>query len=146
MTEVTPAGRMWRFTMYALCVVMVLSGPGFLALDLLLHASVWAGILIAAVLSLILIPLGLAMWSDVRRTARGMRRLHIVGVAGTAEILSVTPTRYDDRTRVALNLLISAPGIEPFEVVHSHDSSDDLQVGTTLGAVVDSAGRFYAVV
>lgn len=146
MTEVTPVGRSWRVTMYALCVLMVLSGPGFLALGLLLDADVWACVVIAVVLSLVLVPLGVALWSDVRRTARGMRRLRIAGVAGIAEILSVTPTSYDDRTRAELNLSIRAPGIEPFEVVHTRDGGDDLQVGTTLGAVVDATGRWYSVV
>ena len=146
MTEVTLVGPSWRVTMYALCVVMVLSGPGFLALGLLLDADVWACVLIAVLLSLVLVPLGVALGSDVRRTARGMRRLHIAGVAGTAEILSVTPTSYDDRTRAELNLSISAPGIEPFEVVHTREGGDDLQVGATLAAVVDATGRWYAVV
>ncbi len=145
MKEVTPVGRMWRVTMYAMCVVMVLSGPGFLALGILLDADLWAVILIAAVLSLILTPLALAMWFDVRRTARGTRRLEIAGVAGTAEILSVTPTTHDDRTRVELNLSISAPGVEPFEALHIRDSSDELQVGTTLGVVIDPCDRVFAV-
>ena len=146
MTEVTPVGRVWRMSMYALCVVMVLSGPGFLALGLLLDADLWACVLIAVVLSLVLIPLGVAMWSDVRRMARGMRRLHLAGVFATAEILSITPTNYDDSTRAELNLSISAPGIEPFEVVHTRDGGDDLQVGATLGALVDPAERWYSVV
>jgi uncharacterized membrane protein YhaH (DUF805 family) len=145
-TEVTPAGRISRFTMYALCVVMAVSGPGFLVLGLLLDASVWAGILIAAVLSLILIPLAFAMWSDVRRIARRMSRLHDAGVAGTAEVLAVRPTSQDDGARVELDLWISAPGIEAFEALHTRDGSDELQVGTTLGAVVDAASRLYAVV
>ena len=85
MTEVTPVGRTWRVTMYVLCVVMGLSGPGFLALGLLLDADLWACVLIAVVLSLVLVPLGVALWSDVRRTAQGMRRLHIAGVAGTRD-------------------------------------------------------------
>lgn len=146
MTEVTPVGRGWRLSTYALCIVMVLSGPGFLALGLLLDADPLACILIAAAMSLFLVPLGALLWSDVRRTARGMRRLDVAGVAATAEILAVTPTSYDDRIRVELNLSINAPGIEPFEAVHRRDGGDDLQVGTTLGAVVDPDGRFYAVV
>ena len=145
MTEVTPVGRVWRLSMYALCLLMVLSGPGFLALDLMLDASVWAGILIATVLSVILVPLALALWSDVRRTARGMTRLHDAGVAGTATILSVTPTSYDDRTRLALKLWITAPGVEPFEALHTRDNDDALEVGRTLGVVVDAADRVYAV-
>ncbi|VXC38013.1 hypothetical protein [Aeromicrobium sp. 9AM] len=145
MTEVTPVGRAWRVSMYALCVVMVLSGPGFLALGILLDADLWAVILIAVVLSLILVPLGYAMGSDIRRTARGMRRLDVAGVAGTAEVLSVTHTTYEDRTRIELNLSISAPGVEPFEALHTRDGSDDLEVGTTLGVVVDPCDRFYAV-
>ncbi len=145
MTEVTPVGRVWRVTMYAMCLVMVLSGPGFLALGILLDGDLWAVILIAAVLSLILTPLALAMWFDVHRTARGMRRLEVAGVAGTAEVLSVTHTSYDDRTRVELNLSISAPGVEPFEALHTRDGSDDLEVGTTLVVVVDAADRVYAV-
>ena len=146
MTEVTPVGRTWRATMYVLCVVMGLSGPGFLALGLPLDADLWACVLIAVVLSLVLVPLGVALWSDVRRTAQGMRRLHIAGVAGIAEIVSIKSTSYDDRTRAELNLSISAPGIEPFEVVHTRDGVDDLHVGATLGAVVDATGRWYAVV
>lgn len=74
MTEVTPVGRVWRVTMYGLCVFMVLSGPGFLALGLMLDADLWACVLIAVVLSLVLIPLGVALWSDVRRTTRVMSR------------------------------------------------------------------------
>lgn len=146
MTEVTPVGRVWRMSMYALCVVMVLSGPGFLALGLLLDADAWACVLIAVVLSLVLIPLGVALSSDVRRAARGMRRLQVAGVAATAEILSITSTSYDDRTRAELSLSISAPGIEPFEVSHTRDGTDDLEVGATLGAVVDTTGRWYALV
>ena len=146
MTEVTPLGRGRRMATYALCIVMVLSGPGFLALGVLLDAHVWACIAIAAVLSLVLIPLGVAMWSDVQRTARGMRRLHLAGVFATAEILSITPTSYDDSTRAELNLSISAPGIESFEVVHTREGGDDLLVGATLAAVVDATGRWYAVV
>lgn len=146
MTEVTPVGRGWRLSTYALCIVMVLSGPGFLALGLLLDADPLACLLIGAAMSLVLMPLGAFLWSDVRRTALGMRRLDVAGVAATAKILAVTPTAYDDRVRVELNLSIIAPGIEPFEAVHLRDGGDDLQVGTTLGAVVDPDGRFYAVV
>ena len=146
MTEVTPVGRTWRLSTYGLCLVMVLSGPGFLALDLLLDANIWAGIVIGALLSLILVPLAIAMWSDVGRTARRMRRLDAAGVPATAEVLSVTPTSYDDRTRVELKLWIDAPGIEPFEALHTRDDSTDLDVDTTLGAVVDPAERLYAVV
>jgi hypothetical protein len=145
-TEVTPVSRGWRVSIYALCAVMALSGPGFLALGVLLDAHVWACVLIAVLLSLFLVPLAFVLASDVRRTARGMRRLNVAGVAGTAEILAVTRSRYDDRDRVALNLAISVPGLEPFEVVHNRDSCPELQVGTTLGAVVDPAGRFFAVV
>jgi hypothetical protein len=144
-TEVTPAGRMWRFTMYALCVVMALSGPGFLALALLLDANRWAGILIAGALTAILAPLAVALWSDVRRTVRRMRRLRTAGVSATAEVLAVRPTNHDEGTRVELDLWISAPGIEPFEVLHTRDGGEDLQVGTTLGAVVDATGRLYAM-
>src|SRR5215213_1030127 len=118
MTEVTPAGRVWRFAMYALCILMGLSGPGFVALDLLLDASVWAGILIGGTMTLILVPLGIAMWNDVRSTARHMRRLSVAGVPATAEVLAVRPTAYDSGTRVALRLRINAPGVEPFEAEH----------------------------
>jgi hypothetical protein len=146
MTEVTAVGSVWRLTMYVLCIVMVSSGPGFLALGLMLDASVWGFIVVAAVLSLVLIPLGIALWFDVRQTVRGMRRLHQRGVAGTAEILSVTPSNHDDRVRVELSLSISAPGVEPFEALHTRDSSEHLQVGTTLETRVDPAGCFYTVV
>jgi hypothetical protein len=146
MTEVTPVGHGWRVAMYAFCIIMVPTGPGFLALGLLLDANVWACLAIAAVLSLVLIPLGIALWFDVRRTARGMRRLHIRGVAATAKILAITPTSHDDRVRVELSLSISAPGVEPFEARHTRDSSEHLQIGSTLEARVDPAGRFYAVV
>lgn len=146
MTEVTPVGRAWRLTMYAWCVVMVLSGPGFLALGLLLDANVWAGIVIGAALSLILVPLAVAMWSDIGRTARGMRRLHTAGVAATAEVLAVSPSSHDEGTRVELKLWIDAPGVEPFEATHTRDGGDGLEVGTTLAAVVDPADRIYSVV
>ena len=73
MVQVAPSVRLSRLGTYALCVVMVLSGPGFLALGLLLDAHVWACIVIAAVLSLILVPLGLRLGSDVRRTATQRR-------------------------------------------------------------------------
>ena len=146
MTEVTPAGRVARLAMYALCVVMVSSGPGFLALSLLLHADLWAGLLIGAVLTLILVPLGVAMWSDVRSTARHMRRLTAAGVPATAEVIAVKPTTYDGGSRVELRLWINAPGVEPFEASHTRDGDSGLQVGTTLGAVVDPDGRLYAVV
>jgi hypothetical protein len=75
MKEVTPIGRVRRLTTYALCVVMVLSGPGFLALGLMLDADVWPCVLIAVVLSLVLVPLAIALGSDVRRTAQEMRRV-----------------------------------------------------------------------
>jgi hypothetical protein len=146
MTEVTPAGRVARLAMYALCIVMVASGPGFVALDLLLDASLWAGLLIGGAMTLILVPLGLALWNDVRSTARRMRRLRTKGVPATAEVLAVRPTTYDGNTRVELRLWIDAPGIEPFEARHTRGGSDDLQVGTTLGAVVDPDGRLYTVV
>ena len=146
MIEVTPVGPGWRVSMYGLCIVMLLSGPGFLALGVLLAADVWAVILIALVLSVVLIPLGFAMWSDVRRTARGMRQLDAAGVEGTAEILEVRPSSYDERTRLELKLWISAPGVEAFEAVHNCDGGADLPVGATLGAVVDPDGRYYAVV
>lgn len=145
MTEVTPVGRAWRISMYALCVVMALSGPGFVALDLLLDANLLAGIVIGGLLSLILVPLGVALWNDVRQTARRMRRLRTAGVAGTAEVLTVTPSSHDEGTRVQLDLWISAPGVEPFEATHKRDGGDGLKVGSTLGAVVDPAGRLYAV-
>ncbi|KAA1395397.1 hypothetical protein [Aeromicrobium ginsengisoli] len=146
MTEVTPAGRVARLAMYALCVVMASSGPGFLALSLLLHADLWAGLLIGALLTLILVPLGVAMWSDVRSTARRMRRLTAAGVPATAEVIAVRPTTYDSNTRVELRLWINAPGVEPFEASHTRDGGSRLEVGTTLGAVVDPDGRLYAVV
>jgi low temperature requirement protein LtrA len=75
MTEVTPVGSGWRVTMYALCILMVLSGPGFLALGVLLDAHAWACSAIAAVLSLVLIPLGLTLGRDVRRSRLSQRRL-----------------------------------------------------------------------
>jgi hypothetical protein len=146
MTEVTPAGRAWRLAMYALCVVMVVSGPGFFALDLLLDANRLAGILIGTTMTVILVPLGIVLWNDVRRTARGMRRLRTAGVPATAEVLAVTPSRHDEGTRIEVNLWISAPGVEPFGATHSRDGGDGLEVGSTLGAVVDQAGRLYAVV
>jgi membrane protein implicated in regulation of membrane protease activity len=63
-----------RLATYALCLVMFLSGPGFLALVLLLDASVWAGIVIAAALSLVLVPLGVTLGRDVTQAA-DQRRL-----------------------------------------------------------------------
>jgi hypothetical protein len=71
---VTRVGRTRRLPTYALCVVMMLSGPGFLALGLMLDAEVWAVVLIATVLSLVLVPLGLTLGHDVMRTA-DQRRL-----------------------------------------------------------------------
>lgn len=146
MTEVTPAGPAWRLSMYALCIVMAVSGPGFFALDLLLDANRLAGILIGGLLSLILVPLGVALWNDVRGTARRMRRLRTAGVPATAEVLALTPTDHDEGTRVELTIWISAPGVEPFEATHTRDGGDGLKVGSTLGAVVDPAGRLYALV
>ena len=74
MTEVTPVGRVRRVLTYTLCVFMVLSGPGFLAIGLSLDADVWACVLIAVVMSLVLVPLGVALWSDVRRATRELSR------------------------------------------------------------------------
>ena len=68
MVQVAPGVRLSRLGTYALCVVMVLSGPGFLALGLLLDASVWACVVIAAVMSLLLVPLGVTLGRDVTRT------------------------------------------------------------------------------
>ena len=74
MVEVARSVLLWRrVPVYALCSVMIASGPGFLALGLLLDANVWACIVIAAVLSLILVPLGLTLGRDVRRTATQRR-------------------------------------------------------------------------
>lgn len=145
MTEVVPVGRLWRASMYVVCIFVVLSGPAFLVLAHVLGASLWIGVLIGALLSLILIPVGLAMWFDVRRTARGMRRLDTAGIAGHATILSITSSSYDDRTRVALRLRVNAPGVEPFEALHTRDEDDALEVGATLGVVVDPVGHFYAL-
>ncbi|MEV7397684.1 hypothetical protein [Aeromicrobium sp. NPDC092404] len=74
MTEVTPPGRNWRFASYALCALMALSGPGFLALGVLLDAHVWTTLAIAAVLSAILLPLAFTLARDAWRSA-GQRRL-----------------------------------------------------------------------
>lgn len=73
MVEVARSVRLSLLGTYALCIVMVLSGPGFLLLGILLDAHVWACVAIAAVLSGVLVPLGLRLGSDSTRTATQRR-------------------------------------------------------------------------
>ncbi|MFF1878922.1 hypothetical protein [Leifsonia sp. NPDC058230] len=124
------------------CAILALSGP-----LLILFASVRAGGLLGVVggivLSVLAIPFSLWVWRGMRRQAARIRRLDELGVEAAAEIVGVTPATVGEAAGVALDVRLTAAGIEPYEATIRCTEDDRLRVGVTLPATVEPQSKEF---
>ncbi|KAA2255903.1 hypothetical protein F0L68_27305 [Solihabitans fulvus] len=142
---VTKIGPVGRVVLYTLMALMIAIGPVLAVVDIADRDHRWVTVLIGIVLSAFLIPFGVIMSIGVARSARRMRRLREVGIAATAEIISVKDASVGEEVGVALGLRVSGSGFASFETTVKCSSNAALHVGAELPAVVDPTGTAFTI-
>lgn len=90
---------------------------------------------VGIVLTVVLVPLGIAVWRGIARAKRRLLRLDEVGLPATAVVLSVEPVSEDPTVRV--RLLIKGPDVPEFVIEHDTRHDPGLKPGNKLVAAVD---------
>ncbi|GAA1587817.1 hypothetical protein GCM10009804_49920 [Kribbella hippodromi] len=129
-------------SVYGIAGVMILSGPVMLGARLLAGADV---LVMGIVFTVLLLPLGLALWASTSVEREQNRQLDAFGVPAVAEVIELG--RWDDgeSAGVELELRVSGAGFAAFEATWKRSSSLSLRVGTRVGAVVDPAIGLFRV-
>ena len=97
--EVRGANRGNNVILHLFAVALMVTGP-------IVYAANDGGT-VAIVLTVVLLPLGIAVWRGIARAKRRLLRLDEVGLPATAVVLSVEPISEDPTVRV--RLLIKGP-------------------------------------
>ncbi|MEV6716577.1 hypothetical protein AB0M48_31595 [Lentzea sp. NPDC051208] len=90
---------------------------------------------VGIVLTVVLLPLGIAVWRGIARAKRRLLRLDEVGLPATAVVLSMEPISEDATVRV--RLLIKGPDVPEFVIEHDARYDPGLRPGNRLVAAVD---------
>ncbi|MGW6928474.1 hypothetical protein ACWGE0_00335 [Lentzea sp. NPDC054927] len=90
---------------------------------------------VGIVLTVVLLPLGIAVWRGIARAKRRLLRLDEVGLPATAVVLTVEPISEDPTVRV--RLLIKGPDVPEFVIEHDARYDPSLKPGNKLVAAVD---------
>ncbi|MEU4767623.1 hypothetical protein AB0H12_30655 [Actinosynnema sp. NPDC023794] len=125
--EVRGANRGKNVVLHLFAVALVVTGP-------IVYATNDGGA-VGTVLTVVLLPLGIAVWRGIARAKRRLLRLDEVGLPATAEVLSMEPTSEDATVRVRLRL--SGPDVPEFEIEHDAGYHPSLRPGNKLDAAVD---------
>ncbi|MGB3443298.1 MAG: hypothetical protein WBA97_31570 [Actinophytocola sp.] len=125
--EVHGANRGNNVILRLFAVALMVTGP-------IVYAASHGGTL-GIVLTVVLLPLGIAVWRGIGRAKRRLLRLDEVGLPATAVVLSVEPISEDPTVRV--RLLIKGPDVPEFVIEHDARYGPGLKPGNRLVAAVD---------
>ncbi|MGW6444477.1 hypothetical protein [Lentzea sp. NPDC055074] len=90
---------------------------------------------VGIVLTVVLLPLGIAVWRGITRAKRRLLRLDEVGLPATAHVLTTESISEDATVRV--RLLIRGPDVPEFVIEHDTRYDPALRPGNELVATVD---------
>ncbi|RDI20248.1 hypothetical protein [Lentzea flaviverrucosa] len=113
--------------LHLFAVVVMATGP-------IVYASNDGGA-VGIVLTVVLLPLGVAVWRGIARAKRRLLRLDEVGLPATAVVLSMEPISEDATVRV--RLLVKGPDVPEFVIEHDTRYDASLRPGNKLVASVD---------
>ncbi|NUT93971.1 MAG: hypothetical protein HOY78_18315 [Saccharothrix sp.] len=125
--EVRGANRGNNVILHLFAVALMVTGP-------IVYAANDGGT-VGIVLTVILVPLGIAVWRGIARAKRRLLRLDAVGLPATAHVLTYEPISEDSTVRV--QLLIKGPDVPEFIIEHDAPYHPSLRAGNKLDAVVD---------
>ncbi|MER5261727.1 hypothetical protein ABTZ99_06545 [Actinosynnema sp. NPDC002837] len=125
--EVRGANRGNNVILHLFALALMVTGP-------IVYAANDGGT-VGIVLTVVLLPLGIAVWRGIARAKRRLLRLDEVGLPATAEVLSMEPISEDSTVRVRLR--ISGPDVPEFEIEHDAGYHPSLRPGNKLVAAVD---------
>ncbi|MFE2752019.1 hypothetical protein ACFXGA_08430 [Actinosynnema sp. NPDC059335] len=125
--EVRGANRGNNVVLRLFAAALVVTGPIVYAAD--------DGGAVGVVLTVVLLPFGIAVWRGIARAKRRLLRLDEVGLPAIAEVLTAEPISEDSTVRVRLR--ISGPDVPEFEVEHDAGYHPALSPGNKLVAAVD---------
>ncbi|WP_431277110.1 hypothetical protein [Leifsonia poae] len=91
------------------------------------------------------IPFSVWLWRSVRRQESRIGRLQASGVVAVAEILAVTPATVGKTRDVALDLRLTASGIEAYDATILCAEDERLVVGETMAAVIEPSSKDFTV-
>lgn len=113
--------------LHLFAVVVMATGP-------IIYASN-DGNTVGIVLTVVLLPLGIAIWRGIALAKRRLLRLDEVGLPATAVVLSMELISEDATVRV--RLLIKGPDVPEFVIEHDTRYDSSLKAGNKLVAVVN---------
>lgn len=125
--EVRGANRGDNVVLRLFAAALVVTGP-------IVYAANDGGT-VGIVLTVVPLPLGIAVWRGISRAKRRLLRLDAVGLPATAEVLSVEPISEDATVRVRLR--ISGPDVPGFVIEHDAGYHPVFTPGNRLVAAVD---------
>ena len=131
--------RLW-LVMYVCCPLMIACGPVFLVAGITTSST--PTIVGGALVSLALIPLGIALFLTMRAEQTHERALLAHGIAGSALIVAVEPCGCDGATRHTLTLGVSIPGQNSFTTTHPWGALGDLRQGSRIAVTVNPQTGF----
>ena len=115
-------------------VVPRLFAVGLMVTGPIVHA-VNDGGTVGVVLTVLLLPLGIAVWRGITRAHRRLLRLDEVGLPAVAHVLTMEPISEDATVRA--RLLIKGPDVPEFVIEHDARYHPALRPGNKLVATVD---------
>jgi hypothetical protein len=124
------------------CGILAVIGP-FLILFASLRQDGPLGIVGGIVLTVVAIPFSLWVWRGVRRQLVRIRRLEESGVEAVAEIRGATPATVGETKGIALDVRLSAAGLESYEATIRCAEDERLVVGGTLRATVEPESKDF---
>ena len=141
-TRVSRVGPFDALFLYVTAVGLCLCGPVMLGFGFVAGP----GLLLAGILcTLLCTPLGIALWAHIDIERENNRRLDTVGVAATAEVISLTDWDDGESTGFLVGLRFGGPGFGTFETTWKRSRHPALRVGLRLTAVVDPDRRLFRV-
>jgi hypothetical protein len=112
------------------------------------HAETVQIVSVVVFMLIIFATLGIVLGKGSRVKAR----LAKVGVQGRAQVVSATETgtRVNNKPLIAIQMLVQAPGLQPFTAIHkevvSHVNMGRIQPGSQVAIVVDPKDRTQMVI
>lgn len=141
-TRVSRVGPRSAAFLYGAAATLCLCGPFTLGAVLVAGREL---LLIGVVFTVVLLPLGLALWGHTAAERGAGRRLDAQGIPATAEVTALTTWEDGEDSGADVGLWISGPGFPPFETTWRRSSHGALRVGLRLPAVVDPPHATYHV-
>ncbi|MFT7837872.1 hypothetical protein Q5530_17185 [Saccharothrix sp. BKS2] len=107
----------------------------------------WAGVPIQALVLLLILPIGIALWFDADQHREDTGRLLRAGRPAVAEVVELELVDPGDGSAdtAVLRLRISGDDVPPFEATYRGSADPEFRPGALLHATVDPADNLFVL-